>query len=220
MSKKLIAAAVTAIGIFAGNQHALADDKLFKSYAYDSAITEYTQAKGYYDCSKDVGGTAMCIDNVDFIDKKFTAALIFSGSKLVQVSLVSPFDQELYAGTAGVLAKSFSLVSLTDGKSVLDLVEVASKSTSNDDFAAKFSNYESVGLSAGNMTYTFLEGTGSLKGYKTAVSLLQAAPTNTRCAELVVRGEGAESVLIVRFSFPKLETDKMLQAAKKPAESF
>lgn len=220
MHKKKIVGLVLGLGLFGGAFSASASDNLFKSYAYESPVSAYKKLKGYYDCSEEVGGTALCLDDVDFLGHKFTAALIFSNSKLIMVSLISPFDQSLYATTIGSIGKTFSLSALTDGKSQLDMVQLAAKSSSREEFASKVSNYESAALNGGNLVYTFLEGVDRNKKFTSLTSLLEASPENIRVAEVVLAGEGVESGLVIRFSFPKLEAKKVAAAAKKPVESF
>jgi hypothetical protein len=219
MLKRIASFAFAAAGIFAFAQSAAAEEKLFKNYVYQSPLANYTEAAGYYDCSEDVGGTARCIDDVDFLEEKFTVALVFSGDKLIMVSLISPFDQDLYGKAIAGLSKTFTLVSMTDDKSMLDVVEVAKKVSSKDELTAKLSNFEQIGLTSGSLTYTFLEGVNA-KGQPNAVSALNASPENIRSAELVLAGEGADAGVLIRFSFPRLEANKIIQAAKKPVEAF
>jgi len=219
MLKKLASSVLVAGALLASAQGAFAEEKLFKNYVYQTPLAKFTEAAGYYDCSEDVGGTARCIDDVDFLEEKFTVALIFSGDKLMMVSLISPFDQNLYVKAVAGLSKSFTLVSMSDDKSVLDLVDTTRKAKSREEFSAKITNFEQVGLAGGNLTYTFLEGVNA-KGQPNAVSALAAAPENTRSAELVLAGQGADAGLLIRFTFPRLEANKVLAEAKKPVESF
>ncbi|MBD9586833.1 hypothetical protein IB254_07160 [Pseudomonas sp. PDM03] len=220
MQKKIVAIALATLGIFVGMQNAVAGDNLFKSYAYDTPLANYTEAAGFYDCSADVGATARCIDDVDFIDQKFTASLVFSDDKLIIVSLFTPYDRDVFARAIGALAKTFGLVALTDGKSVLDLVELTGKAKSKDEYTATLTNYESVALNANELTYSFFEGVTSFKGASNVHSLMASAPANIRGADLIVTGEGDESSIIIKFSFPKLDEHKMAQQAKKPVEAF
>lgn len=220
MSHKIAKCFAATVALFVGTQNALADDNLFKGYAYNSPLESYSVAKGYYDCSEEIGGTARCIDDVDFIGNKFTAALIFSGGKLRMVSLMSEFDQELYAKAITTLSKTFTFVSMMDDKTLLDVIDLAATAKSKDEYRSKFTNFESVGLSTGNLTYTFLEGTEVKTNLRNAASMLAAAPDNVRSADLMLAGQGAESGLLIRFSFPKLEANKILEASKEPAEAF
>jgi len=222
MSKKALAAALVATGMLTGMQNAVGEDNLFKTYAYDTPIAKYTEAAGYYDCSAEAGATARCLDDVDFLDQKFTAGLFFSGDRLMLVSLFAPYDRDLYGRAIGALAKTFTLVALADGKSVLDLVELAGKTKSRDEYSAKLTNYESVALTANDLTYSFVEGLtpAKAKGAANVHSLMNSAPANTRAADLIISGEGDESNIIIKFSFPKLDENKLVQQVKKPVESF
>lgn len=220
MNTKTTLRLLAAIGLLAGSLNASAADKLFKNYVYDSPASAYTEVAGYYDCSADIGGNALCLDNVDFIGHKFTAALIFSNSKLTVLSLVSPFDQTLSATAMGAIAKTFRLAGLSDGKSQLDIIELASSTSSNDAFESKLSNYESSAMSGGQVTYTFLEGLDRSKKYSNVLKLLESSPDNVRSAEIMLSGKGPEAALIIRFSFPKLEANKVKAAALNPVESF
>lgn len=220
MSKALIAVAVSIIGICAGAQNAVAANNLFKNYAYDSPITNYTEAAGYYDCSADLGTTARCIDDVDFIDQKFNASLIFTGDKLTMVSLVAPYDVDVYSRAMGALGKTFLLAVMADGKSLLDLVELSGKVKNKEEYVSKLRNYESVALNANELTYTFFEGVTSFKGLSSAHSLMAAAPDNIRSVDLIVASEEGESDIFIKFSFPKLDEAKQLEQVNKPVESF
>lgn len=51
-------------------------------------------------------------------------------------------------------------------------------------------------------------------------SLMKSAPANVRGADLVISGVDDESSIIINFSFPKLDGNKLVQQAQKPVESF
>lgn len=220
MSHKIALFFAATVAFFVGAQNALAEDNLFKGYAYHSPLESYSVAKGYYDCSAEVGGTARCIDEVDFIGSKFTAALIFSGGKLIMVSLISAFDQELYAKSYTTLSKTFTIVSMMDDKTLLDVIDLAATVKSKDEYRSKVSNFENVGLGAGNLTYTFLEGAEVKANLRNAASMLAAAPDNVRSADLMLTGQGADAALLIRFNYPKLEANKIREALKEPVEAF
>jgi hypothetical protein len=103
---------------------------------------------------------------------------------------------------------------------MLDLVDLAAKAKSKDEYTAKLTNYESVALNANNLTYSFIEGAASIKGTPSVSGLMAAAPANVRGADLIVTGEGEESVIMIKFSFPKLDENKLVEQTKKPVESF
>ena len=182
---------------------ALADDALFKEHVYGAPFSKYSNQAGYYDCSVEIGATALCIDDVKFVGHAFTAA----------------FEQQAYVQAVAALAKTFALVSLADASSQLDLLDLDRRS-SRQDFAAKLSSYESVAANAGNLTYTFIEGLDRAKKHPNVTTAVAAAKDNTRVAELVIMDDGADSILAVRFSFPKLEARKLKDALASPVEDF
>jgi hypothetical protein len=196
------------LSILLASASAAASDNLFKSYAYGAPLAIFTDANGYYDCSADVGGVARCLDHVNFIGHAFTAALGFSGSKLTTVSLISAYDQSLYAQAATTLGKTFRLSALSDTKSRLDVVQLEGASASQQVFASKFAKYEADALNAGTLTYTFFEGVDRNAKFPNVTSLMAASPNNVRAAELMVTSAGGEPALLIRFSFPKLEASK------------
>ena len=51
--------------------------KLFKEYRYDAQEQQFANIDAYYDCSEDVGATALCIDEVGFLSAQFTGVLTF-----------------------------------------------------------------------------------------------------------------------------------------------
>lgn len=67
---------------------------------------------------------------------------------------------------------------------------------------------------------TPVEGAASIKGASGVPALMKAAPANVRGADLIVSGEGEDSTIMIKFSFPKLDENKLIEQAKKPVESF
>lgn len=217
MSKKAGVVAV-ALGMLCMGSAVAAENKLFKDFAYDAPKASF--AKGFYDCSADMGGDALCQDDVDFIGHKFTQVLVFEQKKLRNVALfVEPFDQAVYASATGALAKSFTLSALADGKSQLDLLELARTTRDRNAYVTKVNNYESQGLSGGDMTYTFFEGVQS-KDYASVAVMSLDMPESVRAAEMIVSEDSESSSLIIRFSFPKLDQKHFEAATKKPVEAF
>ncbi|WP_047303055.1 hypothetical protein [Pseudomonas fluorescens] len=220
MNKKKVVGFLVGMGMLGCALSASASDNLFKSYAYESPVSAYPKSKGYYDCSEEIGGKALCLDDVDFLGHKFDAVLVFSNSKLITVSLNSAYDQSLYATVVGSLSKTFTLAGLANGQTELDLVQLASKASSPEEFNFKLTNYESAAFNSGNLVYTFIEGVDLNKRFASIASLLDASADNIRIAEVELAGEGADSSLIISFSFPNLDAKKVTAAAQKPVESF
>ncbi|HCT04095.1 MAG TPA: hypothetical protein DIW86_01895 [Pseudomonas sp.] len=196
-------------------------DTLYKNYVYGAPLASYENADGYYDCSDDFGGAAFCIDAVDFIGHKFTTALAFSSAKLIAVTLVSPYDSDLHKTALGSLAKTFKLSLLPDDRSQLYIVQATAVARSRDELSAKVSNFEgSASTNGASTTYTFFEGVDKDKKFLTVTNRLAALPDNVRAADLMVTGDGSNAVVLIRFSLPKLETNKVAVAMKKPVEAF
>lgn len=219
MSKRICALALSMVATLSGTQDAVAADYLFKNFAYDSPIANYTEAAGYYDCSTQVGATVKCTELV-FIEQKFTASLVFKNDKLSMVSLLSPVDHELFQRAMGALEKNFDMVAVSDGKSILDLLVLAGKSKSIEEVTAEFSSFENTALNAGNVTYTFVENGMSIKGARNFRDLVELAPDNMRSVDLSINGIGNDAYLIIKFTFSKLDQIKLAHQANKPAESF
>jgi hypothetical protein len=219
MLNKIYALPLFMLAIIAGTENAVAADNLFKNYVYDSPSASYTEAAGYRDCSSQVGATAKCIE-LTFVEHKFTASLVFKNDKLAMVSLLSPVDRELYLRAMDAVKKNFDMAAISDGKTLLDLLYLASKSTSAEDAATQFSNYESAALNAGNITYTFIENGMSISGAENFRHLVELAPANTRTVDIVINGIGNDAYLIIKFSFPKLDQKKLDLQSRKPVESF
>lgn len=210
-----------ALGMSCMGSAIAAENKLFKDFSYDAPKANFAKAKGYYDCSQEMNGDALCLDNVDFIGHKFTQVLLFNEKKLKNVALfVEPFEQAVYASATAALAKTFSLAALADGKSQLDLIELARTTNDRNAYLTRLTNYESQGLTSGELTYTFFEGVEMKKSYTSVAVMSMDMPDTVRAAEMHVSEDGASSALVIRFSFPKLDQKQFEAAAQKPVESF
>lgn len=191
--------------------------KLFKDYTYLSARDSYVNQQGYYDCSADVGSDALCKDDVRFMDHSFTAALVFSAGKLHHISLMTEQDQAIFAKLFGTLSQTFTLVALNDGKSQLDILH-----TLQNDRSAKqtITSFEGGGINGGSFTYIMLEKVAAMDKADSLISALALQPDTVRSADLMVVGQGADSVIVLKFALPKREAQLVRDAAQKPAESF
>lgn len=201
--------------LFTLNQ-ATAEDKLFKDYVYGSQYDAFAKQDGYYDCSAEVQAQALCIDDTSFAGHDYTTALIFSKNNLYMLSLIAELDQDRYVSTIGALANSFDLLLLANSTSQLDLIELARTSRNESEYTAKLSSYENVGLNASSITYTFFEKPNKGQNLKNVTDVLKASADNIRTAEVMIQ----DNFFLVRFSFPNLETKKLLKSMSKPVESF
>jgi hypothetical protein len=195
--------------------------KLFKSYTFDAPLSMFSESDGYYDCSENIGGTARCLDDVEFLGHMFTAALSFDASRLVSVSLITDFEANLYLRVAGALGKTFGLCALQGATERLDLIELARSAKDQAAFQGRVATFESLNLSNGNLTYIFVERPiAELRGKKNAVDAILSAPPGTRAAELIVVEDESNAVLLVTFTLPKLALHKTKKAMDAPVEEF
>ena len=200
MARTIVSAGTTLAMLLGMCAAAAAQDNLFKDFTYGSPQKAYTEAKGFYDCTEYVGAAAMCKDDVDFNGEKFSLALFFSDAKLTTVSLVSRFDQDLYASALGALRQSLTLVAMSDGKTQLDLFELKWRSPGQEDYAARLSSYERAGAKSGDFTYTFLEGVDVRSNYPSMSAMLSASVRSIRAAELLLTGQGEDAGVVINFS--------------------
>lgn len=218
--RKFINSAAMSVVLALASQTASADDNLFKSYAYGSSIHQYSEKYGYYDCTAAFNEKAMCLDDVEFINHKFSAALIFNGDKLQRVVLVTPFDHEVYMAALGALFSSFYLTIMKDSSREVDAVEMRTK-LSTTDYNKKLNEFEREAFESKSLNCLFLEGIKSSEGYNTAQALLDSAPMNIRVGELVFRSEEGEAGdLMIKFEFPKLAHRDAMDTATQPVEKF
>lgn len=196
--------------------------KLFKDWAYNTPMTVFTEAQGYYDCSADFGSKALCIDDVDFLGSTFGAVMIPNDGHLFSVMLASEFDQGLYAKAIGTLAKGFTMVAMRGTSDQFDMVEAIRSSGNVQTFQTKMNDYETLNLNQGQLTYVFLEQPAEkVRLHKSAHAATVAAPTSARTAELYVVQDAEESALLIKFMLPGLYQQQMLDSAKQaPAEDF
>lgn len=218
MLNKLIPALIIGVSALFSAPAAVAADILFQNYAYDAPYDSFKSVKGYYDCSEQMGIKALCLDNVEFVGHRFSAALTFISDKLNMVSLISIFDKDLYAHTLNELGKTYRLSALSDASNQLDMFKLAA-STSGAVYASKFKEFEDTAIKSGSLTYSFVDidlaTADKKKSYRDMDAFFADAPANFRAVELLVIGLTKETPLLIRFSFPKLDANKAIEILKK-----
>lgn len=218
---RTLIAAVTGI-LLAAQAVATEQPKLFKDWAYNSPMTTFTEAQGYYDCSADFGAKALCTDEVEFLGHTFGAVLIPANGQLQAVMLASEFDQDVYVKSIGALAKGFTMIGMRGTSDQLDMLAVMRSSKNSQTFQAVVNDYETLNLNQGQLTYVFLEQPAeTVRKYTSAHAATAAAPRSTRSAELIVADTDGESALLIKFMLPGLYQQQMLDSVKQaPAEDF
>ena len=196
--------------------------KLFKEWAYNTPMTVFTEAQGYYDCSADFGSKALCIDDVEFLGSTFGAVLIPIDGRLASVMLASEFDQVLYAKAIGALVKGLTMIGMRGASDQLDMLAAIRSSANGQAFQTTVNDYETLNLNQGQLTYIFLEQPAEkVRQFKSAHAATIAAPTSARSAELIVVDTDGESALLIKFMLPGLYQQQMIDSAKQaPVEDF
>ena len=188
---------------------------LFKEYLFNMPVSDFTDAAGYFDCSEDFGGLARCLNEIDFLEEKLALALRFNDKKLATVLLVSEFDEKIYAKVFGALSKNFTLVMMRSKTDALDLVALEKKVPDRKAFAANITEYETLHLRGGQLSYIFIEETPqALRNAKTASGAEANAPEHARTVEMKAIEKDGEAFLIVEFSLPRLNLKRMQDTMK------
>ncbi|ROZ81570.1 hypothetical protein EF096_17405 [Pseudomonas neustonica] len=208
--------------LFTAQLAASEQPKLFKTWAYKAPMTLFSEAQGFYDCAADFGGKAVCSDDVEFVGGNFGAVLIPMDGQLAQVTLVSEFDNDLYIKAIGALANGFTMVSMRGASDQLDMVESIHTSQSIQQFQSRINDYETLNLNQGQLTYTFIEQPPEVvRRFRTAHALASGAPDTARTAELIVMDNAEHSVLMVKFTLPKLFLESARESVQQlPVEDF
>lgn len=195
--------------------------KLFKSYEFNQAKSDFAEDEGFYDCAADFGRDALCLDSIDFIGHEFGAVFHFMGDKLISVMLATEYEEQLYYQLAGALAKTFTLTAMDNDTERLDLLELVRTVQDRADYDAKVNAFESLSLERGELTYIFIEGQArEFEGKKNVVDAVQSLSVGTREADFRVVESEEGSYMFVSFSQPRLTTAKVKQSMQRPVEDF
>lgn len=181
-----------------------AQPALFRDHQYNAPIGEFGKSRGFYDCSKEVGMTARCVDKVRFLDLEFaTQALLFDGGQLKSVVLATEMTRDAYFTVMLALPQTFALVAMQARSGRLDLLELQRKG-SRSTALARISEFETTALNAGYVNYIFLEGDLEKHArHATVVDAVMKGPLDQREVDVTVEEEGAQTWLRIAFSLPR-----------------
>jgi hypothetical protein len=207
----LLAAAVLPFPSFAQSETAL-----FRDIKYNSPISEFVKSRGYYDCSKVVGASARCIDNVRFLDLTFeTQVLVFNQGRLVSVVLATEMTPEAYQTVMRTLPKSFALMAMQSKAGRLDMLELKKKGGGSSALA-RINEFESTALQNGSLTYIFVEGDFETHAkHATAIDAIMKSSPNSREVSVSVEEDNANTYLRVAFALPRRALSDMKSAPVK-----
>lgn len=214
ISKKLITLALAAgLCLLGGIQSASAGVRLFKDYTNGTSIDKYTRSAGYYDCST-AEYTARCTDNFNFIGEKFDVVLFFSGERLDKMVLTAPYKMEMTSKLSEALSKSFSMISVGNDKTFLDVVSLSITAKDEADFLSQYHAFEIAAKAAGDINYTYLE-VPKTNGFKDADAVLAKAYEDVRRVILRVFSDKASTRLVLQFDLPNLNTRLAAEQAER-----
>lgn len=217
MKRYFLLLASSALFIFGAQVSA--QETLFRDIAYGAPASNFTAAKGYYDCSQDAGVPALCIDDIKFLDENFGLVLRTNDGMVTSVLVIADLSEQVYSKLFGALTENFTFVAMEDKRGVFDLIERAQAAKSEAAFADELSKFEAFALNEGALTYYFAELSGDqLKPYRTAVEMLRSLPANVRQADLIISDDQDGAYAMVNFSFPAKDMERLqsnMQKGKK-----
>lgn len=189
---------------------------LFRDHQYNASIGEFGKSRGFYDCSKEVGMTARCMDKVRFLDLEFaTQALLFDGGQLKSVVLATEMTRDAYLTVMKALPQTFALVAMQAKSGRLDLLELRRKGGGSTALA-RISEFETTALNAGYLNYIFLEGDLEKHArHATVVDAVMKGPLDQREVDVIVEEEGAQTWLRIAFSLPRRTLSDIRNAPAK-----
>lgn len=201
---------------------ALATDlQLFKNHTYGSTYTNYLDQDTHYDCTEDVGMTALCADKIDFLSTEFTEVLIFNDSKLESVTLIAKYSEPLYQKTISTLIGKFQLSVLQSNSDLLDLVKLKRESINHSNFVSQLSEFESISLTQGYLLYAFLDISGkSSVQANNYTELLLTLPEGAREIDLEVAEDDYDAWIRMNFSLPVLQVKNFQKLLNESMEDF
>ena len=192
---------------------------LFKDFAFGSKVSEFSENKGFYDCSEEIGSRAQCKEDIKFLDHDFFQVLIFIEGRLRFVRLATEFEATLFQRTINAMvSQKFVLVGLQNGVERLDVLELLHRGKGDVD--SKVQEFESIGLNGNGLTYMFMEAPATaLQRSRNLGELLRHMPENSREVDVEVATEDGVTYLRIDFTAPK-RAIKEFQNAPIKVEKF
>lgn len=180
---------------------------LFKDYKFGQTMSEIKKTGSFEDCSDFFEMPALCIKNVNFLDDKYDAGLLFEDNVLKSVCLYTEFNEESYMSLPASLEKNnFQLVILQDDKEKIDVIQ-ASKKQTRQNFLDKLTDFENRMLSGNDALIGFLEIKGVKKPvsqYTTSLELISDLPSSAREVDMnIITDDDGKRYLALSFTMVK-----------------
>lgn len=201
--------------------YAHAKERLFGSYIYGEPISSFDSSDEYYDCSREIGATAYCQDEVPFLGVKFEGVFLFFNEKLASVVLISEFNQDLYHQVMDALGRTFELIGLSNMTDELDFMELVRSVSSQSEFASRVNSFERLSLHSGYLDYIFFESDiANYRAYANVYEVVQSNPKDARLSEVSIIEDDWSSLIRIEFSLPKLHMEKIQSRRQHEIEDF
>lgn len=183
---------------------------LFDSYRFGDSHSAFTEEKGYYDCSAQMGMMSRCLDDIPFTNESFSLALSFTDNGLKSVTLLNAYDDALFAKVMGALTQSFTLVALQGPVQLLDMVQLSNSLEDKEKILPIVNQFEDISLAQGKLSYILVERPANeLLKMSNSAEAVSKSPNDTRLAELTIFADSeVGSYLYIQFSLPKLEMER------------
>jgi len=195
----------------------IADESIFQDYKYNMSKQELVKRNGIFDCSKEFGDNSLCKEE-EFIGIKAAYLFKLMDNKLKEVTVIVDYADDNHIKLFQAINKNFVLVALKNKKSMLDVIN--SYKSDYEHTAAKVSEFESIGLSNGELTYIFFDKSSINENTKKSKNLYEAmtnASINLREVDYRITSNKKNSFIFLSFTLPKLvqkDISKILNETK------
>lgn len=187
--------------LFAGVVEA-APDNLFEGYSYGDSRESFSDEKGYTDCQPPGVSAARCWSPLEFAGSPYQLALNFGAAGLTEVYLLGPFQVGRFQAAMRVLAKDFTLASIADRNTAMDVLGDSLSGELSSQRAQAVDLFEQHALETGQITYRLYDRVVVQPGTSNAQALT-FLPVGLREVAVTIADDGSQNLLIIRFSMPR-----------------
>lgn len=193
------------------------DMKLFKGYHYGTHIANFSESKGYHDCSQEVGDNAVCLSDVDFSGASFDLALFHEDKKVVSTTLYNYYTSELHQKLFANLIRGFNL-SAIQGKD--ELFDIIRGSKSENSFKSELTKFETTALNQGEISYIFIEKHANLANADDYTTAILSTPRGIRAIAYNITTVEGDVFIRLSFTLPQMDLERLKANYFKAKEDF
>lgn len=195
------------------------DIKLFKGYHYGTHIANFRESKGYYDCSLELNDNAVCLGGVDFAGSSFDLVLLYEDKKVVGITLINLFTNELDQKVLANLIRGFNLSAIQGKNELFDIIR-ESKSKSESRFKSELVKFETTALHQGEISYIFIEKHGNLANADDYSSAITSTPKDIRAVVYKKFTSEGNAFISLSFTLPYMDIERQKANYLKAKEDF